>query len=78
MMLRGVQARFHDPQTGHEVRPASQTHQLTDYINAALQTRCMINHLSEHAVDHDLAQRFERARKYLGWPMLFMMRLAPR
>jgi malonyl-CoA O-methyltransferase len=26
MMLRGVQARFHDPATGREVRPASQPH----------------------------------------------------
>ena len=29
------------------------------------------------AVDETLANRSERARKYLGWPMLFLMRLAP-
>src|ERR1051326_7190087 len=35
MMLRGVQARFKDPATGRETRPASCPHQLSDYIMAA-------------------------------------------
>ncbi len=35
MMLRGVQARFWDPQTGREVRPASQPHQISDYVMQA-------------------------------------------
>jgi hypothetical protein len=34
--------------------------------------------LSEHIVSEDLACRLERARKYVGWPMLFMMRLLPK
>src|SRR3954462_5905199 len=35
MMLRGVQARFHDPATGREVRPASVANQISDYVMAA-------------------------------------------
>ena len=77
MMLRGVQARFRDPTTGREIRPASFPHQLSDYIMAAARAGFTFDHLSEHAVDEALAERLERARKYLGWPMLFLMRLAP-
>jgi len=77
MMLRGVQARFKDPATGRETRPASCPHQLSDYIMAAVQAGLTFDHLSEHAVDEALANRLERARKYLGWPMLFLMRLEP-
>ncbi len=76
MMLRGVQARFHDPISGREVRPASCPHQLSDYIMAGVRSGFILHHLSEHAVDEALAKRLERARRYLGWPLLFLMRLA--
>ncbi len=77
MMLRGVQARFTDPASGRETRPASCPHQLSDYILAAARAGFVFDHLSEQAVDEALAGRLERARRYLGWPMLFLMRLAP-
>jgi SAM-dependent methyltransferase len=77
MMLRGVQARFHDPASGREIRPASCPHQLSDYIMAAVRTGFILDHLSEHAVDEALAKRLERAQRYLGWPLLFLMRLVP-
>jgi malonyl-CoA O-methyltransferase len=78
MMLRGVQARFKDPASGREIRPASCAHQLSDYITAAVRTGFNLEHLSEQAVDEALANRLPRARRYLGWPMLFLMRLSPR
>jgi malonyl-CoA O-methyltransferase len=74
MMLKGVQARFHDPQSGQEVRPDSCPHQLSDYVMAALRAGLVPDHLSEHAVDEALASRLPRAEKYVGWPMLFLMR----
>jgi SAM-dependent methyltransferase len=77
MMLRGVQARFHDATSGREIRPASQANQISDYILAAARAGFVFDHLSEHAVDESLANRVERARRYLGWPMLLMMRLSP-
>jgi malonyl-CoA O-methyltransferase len=77
MMLRGVQARFKDPASGREIRPASVPNQLSDYIMAAAQAGFTFDHLSEHSVDEALANRLERARRYLGWPMLFLMRLVP-
>jgi malonyl-CoA O-methyltransferase len=77
MMLRGVQARFHDPVSGREIRPASCPHQLSDYVTAAVRAGFILDHLSEHLVDEVLANRLERARRYLGWPLLFLMRLVP-
>ena len=75
MMLKGVQARFHDPQSGQEVRPESCPHQVSDYVMAALGAGLVPDHLSEHAVDDALASRLPRAQKYVGWPMLLVMRL---
>lgn len=75
MMLKGVTARFTDPFTGRETRPASCTHQISDYVMAAIGAGLIINHFSEHSVDEDFAQRCPRAEKYLGWPLLLMMRL---
>jgi malonyl-CoA O-methyltransferase len=78
MLLRGIQARFTDPATGRETRPLGYPHQFSDYVMAALRAGLDFDHLSEHAVDEELAARSERARKYLGWPLLFLMRLLPR
>lgn len=78
MMLRGVQARFKDPVTGSEVRPASQVHQLSDYVMAAARAGFAFDHFSEHVVEEGLAERLERARKYVGWPILFLLRLVPK
>jgi malonyl-CoA O-methyltransferase len=75
MMLRGVQAHFTDPTTGREVRPASVPNQLSDYVMGVVRAGLRIEHLGEHAVDADLASRHARAAKYLGWPMLLLMRL---
>lgn len=75
MMLRGVQARFRDPNTGVETRPKSVPNQISDYVMAASRAGLRIDHMSEHNADEDLARRVPRAEKYVGWPMLLMMRL---
>jgi malonyl-CoA O-methyltransferase len=75
MMLRGIQARFKDPATGLEVRPASATNTISDYVLAATRAGLRIDHMSEHAVDAELAARMERAAKYLDWPMLLLMKI---
>jgi len=77
MLLKGVQARFTDPSTGSEVRPESSRHQVSDYIMGAVAAGLRIVEVSEHLVDEALVLRSERARKHLGWPLLFMMRLSP-
>lgn len=74
MMLRGIQARFTDPATGRETRPESYANQISDYVMAAVRAGLFLDHLSEHAVDEALALRSPRARKYLGWPILLLMK----
>lgn len=78
MTLRGVQARFIDPASGNQVQIDSATHQTSDYVMNALRAGLVIDHMSEHAVGEELAARSARAKRYLGWPMLLMLRLKRR
>jgi malonyl-CoA O-methyltransferase len=75
MMLRGVQARFTDPSSGRKISPQSYPNRISDYVMAAVRTGLTLDHLSEHAIDTELAAASERAAKYLDWPMLLLMRL---
>jgi len=77
MRLLGRQAQFTDPATGRKIRPAAARHQLSDYVLAATRAGLSIDHMSEHVVDEELAARSPRARKYLGWPLLLLLRLRP-
>ncbi len=77
MSLRGVQARFIDPATGRRISPAGHAHRMSDYLMAAVRAELKLEHLSEHATDSALAARSPRAAKYLGWPMLLLMKLVP-
>jgi malonyl-CoA O-methyltransferase len=77
MMLKGVQARFRDPRTGEEVRPQSVDNQISDYVMGALNAGLRVRQLSEFSVGEDLVAKAPRAEKYLGWPMLLIMKLAP-
>jgi hypothetical protein len=75
MMLQGVQARFIEPGSGRRIYPQSQPNQISDYVMAAVHAGFRFEHLSEHAVGSDLAAASPRAAKYLGWPLLLLMRL---
>jgi len=77
LMLQGIQARFIDPATGREVRPASHANQISDYVMGAVRSGLTLEHMSEHAVDAELAARSPRAAKYRGWPLLLLMKLRP-
>ncbi len=77
MMLKGVQARFIDPVTGQRKPVESARNEISDYVMAAVGASFVIDHMSEHAVDEAAAARSPRGRKYLGWPILLMMRLRP-
>ncbi len=77
LMLCGIQARFIDPATGRDVRPASCAHQISDYVMAVVRSGLTFDHLSEHAVDDEVVVRSPRAAKYRGWPLLLLVRLRP-
>jgi malonyl-CoA O-methyltransferase len=75
LMLRGVQARFCEPGSERRVYVESSPNQISDYVTAALSADLSIEHISEHAVDAELAVGLPRAEKYVGWPMLLMLKL---
>lgn len=75
MMLRGVRARFRDPQTRREVRPASCGHEVSDYLAAAASSGALLVRVESFAVDANLAERSARAARYLDWPILLLLRL---
>jgi ubiquinone/menaquinone biosynthesis C-methylase UbiE len=77
MSLRGVQARFIDPATGRRISPAGHAHQMSDYLMGAVRAGLNLGHISEHAADAALAARSPRAAKYIGYPMLLLMKLTP-
>jgi len=73
MFVRGVSANFRD-ESG-EVRPRSYPATLSDYVMGAIHAGLVIVALGERSVDEGLVARNERARKWLGWPALFVMTL---
>lgn len=78
MMLLGIQAQFRDPASGRRIRPASPGHQISDYVMAVSRAGLLLEHMSEHAVDEALVARSPKARQYVGWPLLLLMRLRGR
>jgi malonyl-CoA O-methyltransferase len=74
MFLRGSQARFTDPLTGEVVQPGSVCHTISDFLNAAIRAELRLAAIDEISPDDEFAARFPRAEKYVGWPMLLVMR----
>jgi len=75
MFLRGSRARFTDPASGKIVEPGSYSHTLSDFLMAALAAGFRLARMEEHAPDAGFAQRYPRAEKYIGWPMLVVLEL---
>jgi malonyl-CoA O-methyltransferase len=75
MFLRDVRARFRDPATGEKVEPGSVEHTIGDVVMAAVRAGFALAGIDERAPDAELATRYPRAGKYLGWPMLVVLRL---
>jgi hypothetical protein len=76
MFLKGISANFQDEEG--EIRPRSYVATLSDYVMGAIDAGLEIVRLSEHSVDEKLAARYERSRKLLGWPALFVVVLRAR
>lgn len=75
MFLRGSQARFTDPESGAVVTPGSLSHQLGDFVMAAVRAGFSMERIGEYAPDAPFAQRYPRAEKYIGWPMLVVLQM---
>jgi malonyl-CoA O-methyltransferase len=76
MFLRGVQARFTDPETGDLVMPGSVPHAISAFVMAAVRAGFQLTSVAEMAPDAEFAARYPRAAKYVDWPMLVLLTLA--
>ena len=76
MFLRGTQARFTDPASGEVVSPGSVPHTVGAMVMAAVRAGFRPEGVDEYAPDEAFADRYPRAGKYVGWPMLVVLRLA--
>ena len=75
MLLRGSQARFTDPASGEVILPGSYPHQLGDFVMAAVRAGLGLEAIDERAADEAFAGAYPRAAKYVGWPMVVVLRL---
>ena len=75
MFLRGTMARFTDPASGEVVTPGSFPHSVGAFVMAAVGACFRLEGVDEYAPDAEFAARFPRAEKYIGWPMLVLLRL---
>jgi len=75
MFLKGAKARFTDPATGVKIQPGSFDHSIGDFVMAAVRAGFALDGVDERAPDAAFAARYPRAEKYVGWPMLTVLRL---
>jgi malonyl-CoA O-methyltransferase len=75
MFLRGAFARFIDPDSGEKVAPGSVPYPIGDFVMAAVRAGFTLEDVVERAPDAEFAARLPRAEKYVGWPMLVVLKL---
>lgn len=75
MFLRGGQARFTAPSSGVVIAPGSLRHTFGDLIMASVSASLLLAAIGEYSPDETFVERFPRAEKYLGWPMLVVFQL---
>ncbi len=76
MHLRGVRARFTDPNSGEKIYPASYEFSISDFVMAATRAGLKFDEMCERAFAHSQVANLPRATDYVGWPMLLAMRLS--
>ncbi|GAB6038919.1 class I SAM-dependent methyltransferase [Fundidesulfovibrio butyratiphilus] len=78
MFLRDIQAHLMDRTTGEEVRFTSYPHQVSDFVMAALRAGLEIEDMAELLPSQALALHNPRLAKFVGWPMVLVLRLSRR
>ncbi|NQV01646.1 MAG: class I SAM-dependent methyltransferase [Bacteroidia bacterium] len=75
MLLKGTQANFKNSE-GRRTMIAGPNNQMSDYLNAISHSGLILEETSEYFGNSELSGKFERARRYEGWPMLvcFMLK----
>lgn len=78
MFLRESKARFTHPSSNETLEPGSRSYQLGEVILAALAAGLVLRGIEERSPDAAFARQFPRAEKYLGWPMVLILKVQKR
>jgi malonyl-CoA O-methyltransferase len=73
--LVGISARFTDHETSRHILPQSFEHSISDVFNAARESGFEVVKLGEFKITEPFVERFPKAQKYLGLPLLFTIQL---
>ncbi|MGB0714450.1 MAG: class I SAM-dependent methyltransferase [Phycisphaerae bacterium] len=76
MSLKGVRARFIDPDQQRRVEVESAVHTISDYVMAVTHNQLHIVQIEEHPMNQQVADQYPRGAKYLHWPILLAMSLS--
>ena len=76
MHLMGISARFKNKENTSHIMPESLCHNLSDVFNAAIAAGLKVVRIEEYSVDDRLISRCEKAARYAGMPLLFIMKMA--
>lgn len=76
MFRLGSTARFTDPDSGDVVNVHSRDRSLSQIVMSVVRSGLRFENLAEFSPDEAFASRYPRAEKYIGYPMLVVMRLA--
>lgn len=74
LIRNGVQARYRDPESGEKMEMESIHHPISAYLMAALAAGLELSFIGEHPMDAATAAGSRSSQKYVGLPMLLLMR----
>ena len=71
----GVQARFKPEGSQTKIAPQSFYHQVSDYVNAALEAGLTLEHFSEHFCTREIVEKCRKKEFYFTHPLLLLLKL---
>lgn len=77
MHLMGISARFKSEDGNEAILPESCCHDLSTIFNAVNDAGMKVKKLSEYHVDPEIVKACPKAERYLGMPLLFIMKIEP-
>ncbi len=75
MFLRDKQAHYYDANENIEFRFESYDHQISDFINAAINVELTLNEVNEYMPNESTFEKSPKSRKFINWPMLLTLDL---
>jgi ubiquinone/menaquinone biosynthesis C-methylase UbiE len=75
MRLKGAQAAYTNPGTGEKIKLRSINHTVSDFVKSAINCGLNNSEIREDEGTEKLAAKKPRAKNYISWPMLLILKL---